>query len=526
MANKPLSMQKIRQVLLFLDRGYSERAIAKQTGISRPTIHQYALLFSAAGTDYSQLLQLTDHELQNVIQAGKPPKEEAQDARTQHFLEQVDYFLLELKRVGVTRYLLWEEYLSAYPSGFQYSRFCELLDKEISTRKPTMHFAHKPAEVLQIDFAGSKLSYTDRQTGEVIECPVLVGVLPFSGYAYVQALPNASLPQVITALNRMLAYFGGAPLNILSDNMKQWVTKTCKYEPSFPDMLEQWSLHNQVGILATRPAKPRDKASVEGQVKITYSRIYALLRNDTYHSLAELNTAIREKLDSHHRKNFQRKTYSRLELFTSEEQALLRPLPSTPYHLRHYTKGKVHPNYHVVVGEDWHYYSVPWSYVGKEVRMVYDSELVEIYYQHERIAFHKRSYKKHGLTTQIEHMPEHHRAIAAQRGWDPDYYLGKASANGPCTRLFFEKIMESKITIHQAYGPCLGILRLIDAYGSERVEAACKRALQGSKYNYGVVKTILENKMDLLEVPAQPQSPIPPHSNIRGAGTYNPTLFS
>lgn len=380
-----------------------------------------------------------------------------------------------------------------------------------------MHFVHKPAEVLQVDFAGAKLSYTDNQTGEVIECPVLAGVLPFSGYAYVQALPNASLPQVIKALNQMLTYFGGAPLNILSDNMKQWVTKTCKYEPSFPDLLEQWSLHNQVGILATRPGKPKDKASVEGQVKIAYSRIYALLRNDTCHSLAELNAAILEKLNGHHQKNFQRKTYSRLELFSAEEQPLLRPLPASPYHLRHYTRGKVHANYHVVVGEDWHYYSVPWNYIGKEVRMVYDSNLVEIYYEHERIALHQRSYKKHGMTTRTEHMPEHHKAIAVRKGWDPDYYLAKAAANGPCTRLFFEKIMESKITIHQAYGPFLGLVRLGSQYGPERLEVACKLALQGHKYNYGVIQTILTNNRDLLEMAAENESPIPTHENIRGA---------
>ena len=66
-----------------------------------------------------------------------------------------------------------------------------------------MRFTHKPGEVVQIDFAGSKLCYIDKQTGEVIECPVLIAVLPFSGYAYVRALTNATLPQVVDALNLM-----------------------------------------------------------------------------------------------------------------------------------------------------------------------------------------------------------------------------------------------------------------------------------------------------------------------------------
>lgn len=512
-------MQKLRHILLLLERGCSERTIAKQLNISRPTVHQYATTFAENGMGYAALLNLSDKELSSVVR-GAAKKDVPSDPRKEHFLEQVDYFILELRKVGVTRYLLWEEYLEAYPQGFQYSRFCELLEGCIKARNPTMHFNHKPGEVVQIDFAGSKLCYVDKQSGEVIECPVLIAVLPFSGYAYVRALTNATLPQVVDALNLMLEFFGGVPLNAMSDNMRQWVTRTCRYEPTLPEMLEQWALHNHIGILSTRPVKPKDKASVENQVLITYRRVYALLRNTTFYSLEELNKGIQEKLEAHHLKNFQKKTYSRQELFNAEEKNILQPLPQTPYQLKHYTKGKVYPNYHVVIGEDWHFYSVPWQFIGKEVRMVYDSDMVEIYYNHERIALHARSYKAHDYTTQHDHMPESHRRIAEQKGWNPDHYLQKASENGPHTRRLFEKIMESKTTIHQAYGPCLGILRLIKAHGGKRVEAACLRALQGSKYNYGTVKTILQNRMDLLEAAPELPKPIPSHTNLRGAEEY------
>lgn len=520
MANKSLSMQKLRQILLFLKRGYSERSIVKQTGISRQTVHQYARLFLETGSDYNTLLTLSDHQLHSIIEGNKPEKEQVRDTRKSQFLDQIDYFVLELKRVGVTRQLLWQEYLEAHPSGFQYSRFCELLDIETGRRKPSMHFSHNPAELMEIDFAGSKLHYVDKKSGEIIECPVLIGVLPFSGYAYVEALDNASLPQVIKGLNNMLNYLGGVPLNAISDNMRQWVSKSCRYEPTFPQMLEQWSIHNHIGLLATRPGFPKDKPSVENQVLITYRRVYALIRNTTFHSRTELNNAILQKLEEHHRQNFQKKTYSRYQLFNSEEKPLLQPLPQTPYELRHYTRGKVHKNYYVVVGEDWHFYSVPSTYVGKEVQIVYDSDCVEIYHRQERIALHKRSFKKHAYTTEWEHMPENHKRIAEQKGWNPEYYLRKASENGVFTREFFDKLMQSKITIHQAYGPCLGILRLITEYGPARVESACKRALMGSKYNYGVVKTILKNNMDLIVELTELPSQIPAHTNIRGADFY------
>ncbi|MGJ1316806.1 DDE-type integrase/transposase/recombinase, partial [Sphingobacterium multivorum] len=204
------------------------------------------------------------------------------DPRRIHLESQFSYLFSELRRVGVTRQLLWQEYIIEYPDGFGYSRFCELLQEHIRKQGATMRFEHEPGKLLQVDFAGDMLHYVDTDSGELIACPVLVAVLPFSGYSYVEALINASLPQVLRALNNALGYFGGVPLSVKSDNMKQWVVRSNRYEPKFADMLEQWANHNNIALLATRPAKPRDKASVEGAVKITYQRIYAPLRNETF----------------------------------------------------------------------------------------------------------------------------------------------------------------------------------------------------------------------------------------------------
>ena len=67
-----------------------------------------------------------------------------------------------------------------------------------------MHFEHKPGEVMIVDFAGDNISYVDKASGEVISCPVFVGVLPYSGYSFAVALPNATQPNVIKALNLCL----------------------------------------------------------------------------------------------------------------------------------------------------------------------------------------------------------------------------------------------------------------------------------------------------------------------------------
>ena len=251
-----------------------------------------------------------------MVKTKKKGPDRTPDARKLYFLEQADYLISELGRVGVTRLLPWQEYLKECPEGFGYSRFCELLDIQINLKSPTMVFEHNPGELLEIDFAGSRLSYVATSTGEIIACPVLIGVLPFSGLGYAKALPDASLARIIPALNDILNYFGGAPLNAKSDNMKQWVVRSCRYETTFPQALEQWAMHNHIGLLATRVRSPKDKPSVGNQVKIIYRRVYAAIRNETFHSIQELDQGIRKALEAHHDINFQKKSFSRRELFT------------------------------------------------------------------------------------------------------------------------------------------------------------------------------------------------------------------
>lgn len=520
MANRPLRMQKIRQLLLFLERGLSQRSIEKELHISRKTIGIYHQRFRDTGLEINELLKLQDEQLEQLLGLTKPAESQEVEPRTAHFSALIEYFNKELSRTGVTRLLLWQEYIHEYPSGFQYSRFCELLQERLKVANAVMHFEHHPAKLMEVDFAGDPLYYVDPSSGEMIACPVFVAVLPFSGLSYVEALPNSKLVQVVKALNNAIESFGGVPLSVKSDNMKQWVTKSCKYEPVFTQMLEEWSNHNNIALLAARPYKPKDKPSVENNVKITYRRVYALLRNDIFHSVSELNAAIREKIDKHHQLNFQKKTFSRQELFDNQEKELLQPLPESVYDIRHYTRAKVQKNYHIVVGEDWHFYSVPYRYIGKEVHIAYSPDVVEIYYDNQRIAVHTRNYTHHGITTIQEHMPEKHQAIVRQRGWNPEYYLKRATQAGPHTVDFFKKVMDSKMMIDQSYNACRGLIRLMETYGPVRMEAACTRGLKGCKFTYTAIKKVLENNMDQLEQAFPSESRLPMHPNLRGPQAY------
>ena len=518
MANKVIEMHIVRSIIQHSSRNSSERQIALQLNISRNTVRHYLQRLKATTYSWQQLLALEDATLSELIY--NPVELPVKDERRQAFEDRVSYFLTELKRTGVTRQLLWQEYLQQYPDGYGYSQFCDLLTRHSSIRDPSMHFEHPPGQMMMIDFAGDKLCYTDRQTGEVIYCPVLVCILPCSGYTYVVPMPDAKLPQLAKSLNNCLQYFEGVPFSLMTDNMKQIVSKSCRYEPIFTDMMQQWALHYNITLLAARVAKPKDKATVEGAVKLAYQRIYAPLRDKVFFSLEELSAAVAEQLNIHNSRSMHRKEYSRLHLFKEQEQSLLQPLPDHPFSLKHTAEAKVQRNYHIVLGEDWHYYSVPCSYISKTVKAVYDTDIVEIYHAHQRIALHKRSYKRHGYTTCKEHMPEAHRHY--QQGWDPDYFRRQATAIGVATSQYIDKLLLTRQFSEQAFLACKGLLRLGKTYGNERLEAACNRALQGDTYAYRIINNILSHNLDQQTLPDDNKATfqLPLHDNLRGKNAF------
>lgn len=517
-------MLVVRTMLQLLQRAASERKIAQELGISRTTLRKYTIAFKASSFSYQQLLDMDDPTLAQIIYPAAQPANNdnpSDDTRLAVFNVKRDYFLKELKRTGVTKHVLWNEYIKEHPNGFRYTQFCLRLRNYQKTKDVSLRIEYAPADTMMIDFAGDKLYYVDPIKDDAIPCPVLVCVLPFSGYSYVEALPDASLPQLVKALNNALRFFAGAPSNLITDNMRQMVTKACRYEPVFTDFIQQWAQHNNIHLKAARVRSPRDKAHVENEVKITYSRIYAPLRNKVFLSIEELNTAIQRHLKNHHKQNFQGKDHSRLDLFTASEQLLLQSLPPQPYVMKYATEAKVQRNYHVIIGQDKHYYSVPYPLVGQKVHIVYDTNLVEIFQGHNRVAQHKRGTRRFGYTTNPDHMPDAHKSYLEQRGWNKEYLLGQAAKIGPHTTRYLELLINARAVKEHAYTACIGILRLSAAYSTQRIENACSMAVHANSFSYKIIANILANHRDTLINDNQPSLQLPTHDNIRGSEAYN-----
>jgi hypothetical protein len=81
-----------------------------------------------------------------------------------------------------------------------------------------------------------------------------------------------------------------------------------------------------------------------------------------YHSGEKINKVVLQQLRSHHKRSFQKKDFGRLDLFTQSGQPLLQSLPTDLYIMKFETQAKVQRNYHVILGQDLHQYSIPYSY--------------------------------------------------------------------------------------------------------------------------------------------------------------------
>lgn len=505
-------MEQLKQILQLKNDGVSIREIARRIGISRNSVRKYlALLDTETGS-------LTNKEL-----ADKAYNNDTLELNTQRHQQLVERFgtaQASLTKTGVTRQLLWKEYLQDHPDGYGYSQYCYHLNEYLKHKDVSMHLEYKVADMLMVDFAGKKQHYVDMQTGERFECQVFVAVLPFSGLIFCHAIPTQQTHDFASCINAMLLFFAGVPATILCDNLKTAVKHPSRYEPVFTDLCYQLGEHYGTTFSATRPYSPRDKAMVEKAVSIVYGHIYAPLRHREFSSLQALNAAMQEQLLLLNNKPYKNTAYSRWYFYEQQERPLLKPLPAEPFAPKKVAVLTVQRNYHIQLREDFLYYSVPCLYVGKKVKILYDSRVVEVYYDNSRIALHIRKPHSKAYTTLAEHMPPHHQRMQQIKGWNKEELLSQAGRIGTHTAQAAGLMLENSIYIEQNYKACFGMLMLAKKYTALRLEAACSRALQGLRVNYTMIKNILEKGLDKQLPLFDNESNIPPHSNIRGRDNY------
>jgi len=519
MAGKSKPMSQIKQLLRLHQQGHSIKSIARSLGISKNTVKSYLIKLASGKLATSELLALEDPVLESKFHAGNPAYK---DPRFEHMGTKLDYFRAELKRIGVTKKLLWEEYIETYQQGYGYSQFCFHLRQQLIARKPGMKLEHKPADKLFVDFAGKPLYYIDMSTAELISCQVFIASLPFSDYCFAMVVASQQIADFLYALGCCLNDIGGTPAVLVPDNLKSAIVKADRYEPEVGRAMEDFANHYNITVIPARPRKPKDKALVENQVNLVYTRVYAKLRNQQFFDLASLNQAVKERIKDHNQTRMQQKPFSREEHFLAAEKHLLGPLPETVYQVKYYAEPLVANNNHIYLGKDKHYYSVPFAYVGVRVKVIYTRSMVYIYARGNQIAVHIRNYKPAGYSTIKDHLSSAHQHYLDR---SPAYYIDKARLRCHELHLLTQLIFEQPQHPEQLYRTCDGLLRLQKSAPAEAFAKACEIAMSCGKLSYKFIERILKNKMtDVPDGPVKEQ-PLPEHQNIRGKEYYNQTTI-
>jgi transposase len=422
----------------------------------------------------------------------------------------------ELKGVGVTLQLLWEEYRQVHgENGYGYSQFCELYRRWAGRLKPSMRQLHRAGEKVFVDFSGKQPHIVDRRSGGLIAVELFVGALGASCYTYAEATETQKLRDWVGAHERMLDYFGGSPEIWVPDQLKSAIAQPCRYEPAPNRTYQEMASHYGAVVIPARPRKPRDKAKVETMVLVAQRWILARLRKRTFFDLAELNAAIRELVDQLNERPMQRLKLSRRELWEQLDRPLLKPVPAERYEMGEWTRPKVNIDYHVEVAH--HLYSVPYQLVGQYLDARHTSTIVEIFHNDHRLESYPRQYKP-GATTRSHHMPSSHRAHAE---WTPSRLVHWAEKTGPACGRVVAGILKSRPHPEQGYRACLGLMRLGKRYGAGRLESACERAEHLRSYSYRTVKNILGSAQDRLPLEGTAaEATTPTHENIRGGAYY------
>lgn len=257
--------------------------------------------------------------------------------------------------------------------------------------KPSMRVPHKAGDKLFVDFTGKKLQIVDVDTGEIQPVEVFVTILGCCQYTFVIGVPSQKKEDVIDACQAAFHFYGGVTEAVVPDNMRSAVKKASRYEAELNETFAEFGAHYNTYIFPTRAYKPKDKALVEGAVKLIYRSIFTKIDEQVYTSLKTLNADILIHLQAHNDTVLTGSEYSRLQQFELLEKNVLKPLNPYPYDPMSSKLATVGKTGFVTL--DHHYYSVPYKFIGKKVKLTYNRTKVEAFSEYEFIAVHHGFYQ-------------------------------------------------------------------------------------------------------------------------------------
>ena len=321
------------------------------------------------------------------------------------WMSQVDWpAVLHDLGLGHPLKFIWEERaqsLTSYPNFWKqfYRKFPELRQATVTARD----FA--PGERVEVDYAGDPIAWVDLRTGEVRQAWVFVAGLGCSQLLFAWASDDMKSRNWLDSHQRMYAFYGGVPHVTVPDCLKQGVLKCHLYDPDLNPSYAAMAAHYATAVVPARPGHPRDKAIVEGLVKILMRYQRFRYRRHRFTSIAEINEALADCVRRINDRRHTRFGVARRERFEELERAALKALPAADFDDADWKDAKLHPDCYVLV--EAAYYSAPHIYRGKKLRVKLTQNQVEIFLNGERLALHPRDRHRNGARIRIDaHFPD------------------------------------------------------------------------------------------------------------------------
>ncbi len=509
-------MRKIREILrLRFECQLSIRQISRSSRASVGAVNNYLSRFEASGLSWPLPDDMDDKALVNRL--APAPVTCTESKMVDPDWQEVHQ---TLKRKGMTKQLVWEEYCDVYPhNAYSDSQFCHRYRQWCGKQKRSMRQYHRAGEKLFVDYAGLTVPIVNKATGETAPAQIFVAVLGASNYTFAEATRTQGSVDFIGSQVRAFQFFGGVPQLLVPDNLRSAVTKACRYDPDINRSYLHMAEHFGCSIMPARPYKPKDKAKAEVGVQLVERWILMRLRHHTFFSLSELNWEIRRLLEDLNNRPFRQQTGCRRRLFDELDKPALMPLPRHPFEHQEFKVARVNIDYHVQFSG--HFYSVPHPLVKEEVEIRASHHTVQVLYKGKPVTSHVRQYAAGAFTTRTEHMPTRHQK---QQQWTPGRLTDWAQKLGIDVLEFTRQLLNSKQHPEQAYRACLGLLNLEREYGAQRLNAACHRAMNSGGRRVANVRSILQSGLDKipLEQQQEPEQRITiRHENIRGADFFH-----
>jgi transposase len=473
-------MNSLREILrLSFELKLSGNDISKNLCVSRESVQNCINAAKSVGISWSKAADMDDTTLASVLFSSKG------EANSKYVESDWEYVHNELKRRGVTRLLLWKEYVGDSPKQkYSYSQFKRRYADWRERQQLSMRQEHKAGEKMFVDYAGQTVPVViDRESGE------------------------ARMAQVFV---RALQYFRGAPVYLIPDNLKSGVTEAEPFDPLLNKTYRKLAEHYGCVIKPARKFHPKDKAKVEKGVQVVENWILARVRNYTFFSLHHLNETIQDLLTEMNNEPFQKMSGSRSSHYHSIDLPALQQLPKTPFEIEDWLVDvKILKDYHVTV--TGHHYSVPHQLRGERVDVRYTTNIVEVVHKNVRVASHPRNFVENAQSTLDEHRPPQHALYA---GMSVEKFVSIAKSVGPFTNQVITAILNAHPNPQMGFDKCFGILfSLRRKHGDQKLEAASEYSIRVASPSYRMVKAAIESE----NLPQQLTiSTIDSHQNIRG----------